>query len=142
MTFATKFYVHHLTFIKMIFVLTLFMMLIPSLRLSAQHRDTIYIFETQVVYDTIVSRDTVFLHDTIRLHNDVGHENAADELNGEEHTFPAKADTTALTVQATAPEETLSQQRDSDNHYDYPGDPVKPNQRTEFKGLPPMTEQP
>ena len=101
----------------MIFVLTLFMMLIPSLRLSAQHRDTIYIFDTQLVYDTIVSRDTVFLHDTIRLHNNVGHEKAAERQNAANDALPAKADTSVQTVQATAPEETLSQHEPKRKRY-------------------------
>ena len=69
MIFAKKFHVHHLPFVKMRCVLALFMMLIPSLKSSAQHRDTVYIVETQVVYDTVITRDTLFLHDTLLLKN-------------------------------------------------------------------------
>ncbi|MBR6131180.1 MAG: hypothetical protein IKQ20_04905, partial [Bacteroidales bacterium] len=79
--------------------LLLIMMLALMPRLAAQQRDTIYVIETQKVYDTIVSRDTVFLHDTIRLHHNVGNEKAAESLNAEENTLPAKTDTSVEAVE-------------------------------------------
>ena len=36
-------------------------------QLHAQHRDTIYVFETQMAHDTLVVFDTVYHHDTLHL---------------------------------------------------------------------------
>ena len=86
-------------FKKYSLMLVVVLMLARMGELAAQQRDTIYVIETQKVYDTIVSRDTVFLHDTIRLHHNVGNEKAAESLNAEENTLPAKADTSVEAVE-------------------------------------------
>lgn len=96
-------------FKKYSLMLVVVLMLAGMDELAAQQRDTIYVIETQKVYDTIVSRDTVFLHDTIRLHHNVGNEKAAESLNAEENTLPAKADTTVQTIQTPASEKALHQ---------------------------------
>ena len=96
-------------FKKYSLMLVVVLMLAGMDELAAQQRDTIYVIETQKVYDTIVSRDTVFLHDTIRLHNNIGNEKAAESLNGEENTLPAKADTTVQTIQTLSSVEDFSQ---------------------------------
>ena len=96
-------------FKKYSLMLVVVLMLAEMDELAAQQRDTIYVIETQKVYDTIVSRDTVFLHDTIRLHNNIGNEKAAESLNGEENTLPAKADTTVQTIQTLSSVEDFSQ---------------------------------
>ncbi len=54
-------------FAKKRYILLLILTLALMPRLSAQHRDTVYVIETQVVYDTIISRDTLYLHDTLLL---------------------------------------------------------------------------
>lgn len=96
-------------FKKYSLMLVVVLMLAGMDELAAQQRDTIYVIETQKVYDTIVSRDTVFLHDTIRLHHTVGNEKAAESLNGEENTLPAKVDTTVQTIQTLSPVEDFSE---------------------------------
>ena len=96
-------------FKKYSLMLVVVLMLAGMDELAAQQRDTIYVIETQKVYDTIVSRDTVFLHDTIRLHHNVGNEKAAESLNAEENTLPAKTDTTVQTIQTLSSVEDFSQ---------------------------------
>ena len=87
------------------------------LSLGAQQRDTIYVIETQKVYDTIVSRDTVFLHDTIRLHHNVGNEKAAESLNAEENTLPAKTDTSVETIEMPVLDDGSSQKEQKKKWY-------------------------
>ena len=43
------------------------LLLIMGFQLHAQHRDTIYVFETQMAHDTLVVFDTVYHHDTLHL---------------------------------------------------------------------------
>lgn len=88
-----------------------------ALSLGAQHRDTIYVIETQKVYDTIISRDTVFLHDTIQLHKEVRNDNVTGKQNVEENIFATNSDTTAQTVRATASKESLSQKEPKKKWY-------------------------
>lgn len=104
-------------FKKYSLMLVVVLMLAGMDELAAQQRDTIYVIETQKVYDTIVSRDTVFLHDTIRLHHNVGNEKAAESLNAEENTLPAKADTTVQTIQTPASEKALHQKEPKKKWY-------------------------
>jgi len=104
-------------FKKYSLMLVVVLMLAGMDELAAQQRDTIYVIETQKVYDTIVSRDTVFLHDTIRLHHNVGNEKAAESLNAEENTLPAKADTTVQTIQTPTSEKALHQKEPKKKWY-------------------------
>ena len=92
-------------------------LLISVLSVEAQQRDTIYVIETQKVYDTIVSRDTVFLHDTIRLHHNVGNEKAAESLNVEENTLPAKTDTSVEAVEMPVLDDGSSQKEQKKKWY-------------------------
>ena len=104
-------------FKKYSLMLVVVLMLAGMDELAAQQRDTIYMIETQKVYDTIVSRDTVFLHDTIRLHHNVGNEKAAESLNAEENTLPAKTDTTVQTIQTLSSVEDFSQKEPKKKWY-------------------------
>ena len=104
-------------FKKYSLMLVVVLMLAEMDELAAQQRDTIYVIETQKVYDTIVSRDTVFLHDTIRLHHNVGNEKAAESLNAEENTLPAKTDTTVQTIQTLSSVEDFSQKEPKKKWY-------------------------
>lgn len=104
-------------FKKYSLMLVVVLMLAGMDELAAQQRDTIYVIETQKVYDTIVSRDTVFLHDTIRLHHNVGNEKAAESLNAEENTLPAKTDTTVQTIQTLSSVEDFSQKEPKKKWY-------------------------
>ena len=94
------------------------------LSLGAQQRDTVYVIETQKVYDTIVSRDTVFLHDTIRLHHNVGNEKAAESLNAEENTLPAKTDTSVEAVEMPVLDDGSSQKEQKKKWYADLPDPL------------------
>ena len=111
-------------FKKYSLMLVVVLMLAGMDELAAQHRDTIYVIETQKVYDTIVSRDTVFLHDTIRLHHNVGNEKAAESLNAEENTLPAKTDTSVEAVEMPVLDDGSSQKEQKKKWYADLPDPL------------------
>ena len=73
--------------------LLLAFMLLFSLRVAAQQRDTVFVIETHWVYDTIVSRDTVFHHDTLRMPLQNREENAVNKDTTVGNTLPSTIDT-------------------------------------------------
>ena len=55
-----------------------FLLLLLCFQLQAQHRDTIFVYETQMVHDTLVVFDTLYHHDTLHLKVSVPKESPAE----------------------------------------------------------------
>ena len=88
-----KFNRNDLSSIIMVHALVAFMLFAFSPELSAQQRDTLYLYETQVIHDTIIVRDTLYQHDTIRPHERTNMVKTTDDHNVREHSLSMKADT-------------------------------------------------
>ncbi|MBR4136174.1 MAG: hypothetical protein IKU03_07195 [Bacteroidales bacterium] len=98
----------HLSYSMMRRVFVIILLLVPSLRLSAQHRDTLYLYETEVIHDTLIVRDTTYIHDTLRLNHSASEKNVADMDNASENTLPKSKETIVSEPQTPAEEEELS----------------------------------
>ena len=96
----------------------LFAILLLSLNLSAQHRDTLYLYETQVIRDTLIVRDTIYQHDTVKIRHQAEVRNTTNDNNSVKNTLPTKADTTAKAVEQPVLDEGLSQKKDKKKWYE------------------------
>ena len=104
--------------VKMKCVLALIMVLIPLLKLSAQQRDTLYQYETQVIHDTIIVRDTIYQHDTVKIRHQVDGRNATNSDNSVKNTLPTKADTSVKAAEMPVLDEGSSQKKHKTKWYD------------------------
>lgn len=108
--------------VKMKCVLALIMVLIPLLKLSAQQRDTLYQYETQVIHDTIIVRDTIYQHDTVKIRHQVDGRNATNSDNSVKNTLTTKGDTSVKEAEISVLDEDLSQKKHKQKWYaDLPG---------------------
>lgn len=96
----------------------LFATLLLSLTLSAQHRDTLYQYETQVIHDTIIVRDTIYQHDTVKIHHQADVRSTTNEDNSVKNKLPTKADTSVKAAEMPFLDEGSSQKKDKKKWYE------------------------
>lgn len=91
--------------------------LLLSLNLSAQQRDTIYVTDTQVIRDTLIVRDTIYQHDTVKIRHQADVKSATTEDNSVKITLPAKADTSVEAVEMPVLDDGSSQKEQKKKWY-------------------------
>ncbi len=91
--------------------------LLLSLNLSAQQRDTVYITDTQVIRDTLIVRDTIYQHDTVKIRHQADVKSATTEDNSVKITLPAKADTSVEAVEMPVLDDGSSQKEQKKKWY-------------------------
>ena len=94
------------------------LLLLSCLQLQAQHRDTVYVTETQVIHDTLIVRDTLYQHDTVKLRHQVGVKNTTAEDNSAGNTLPAKADPSVKAAETLVLDEGTSQKNHKQQWYE------------------------
>lgn len=104
--------------VKMKCVLVLIMVLTTSLKLSAQHRDTLYQYETQVIHDTLIVRDTIYQHDTVKIRHQAGVKKTTSEDNPVKNTLTTKGDTSVKAAEISVSDEDLPQMKHKQKWYD------------------------
>ncbi|MCR5550649.1 MAG: outer membrane beta-barrel protein [Bacteroidales bacterium] len=98
--------------------------LLLSLNLSAQQRDTVYITDTQVIRDTLIVRDTIYQHDTVKIRHQADVKSATTEDNSVKITLPAKADTSVEAVEMPVLDDGSSQKEQKKKWYADLPDPL------------------
>ena len=93
------------------------LLLLSCLQLQAQHRDTVYVTETQVIHDTLIVRDTIYQHDTVKLRHQVGVKSTITEDNSVENTLHAKADPSVKAVEMPVLDDGSSQKEQKKKWY-------------------------
>ena len=91
--------------------------LLLSLNLSAQQRDTVYVTDTQVIRDTLIVRDTIYQHDTVKIRHQADVKSATTEDNSVKITLPAKADTSVEAVEMPVLDDGSSQKEQKKKWY-------------------------
>ena len=91
--------------------------LLLSLNLSAQQRDTVYVTDTQVIRDTLIVRDTIYQHDTVKIRHQADVKSATTEDNSVKITLPAKADTSVEAVEMPVLDDGPSQKEQKKKWY-------------------------
>ena len=94
------------------------LLLLSCLQLQAQHRDTVYVTETQVIHDTLIVRDTLYQHDTVKLRHQAGVKNTTAEDNSVENTLHAKADPSVKAAETLVLDEGTSQKNHKQQWYE------------------------
>lgn len=118
MASENKFYMQHLSYSKMKSVFVMVLLLVPSLRLSAQHRDTLYQYETQVIHDTLIVRDTIYHYDTVKIRHQADVRSTTNEDNSMKNALSAKADTTAKATDTPVLDESSSRKEHKKKWYE------------------------
>lgn len=95
-----------------------------SLNLSAQQRDTVYVTDTQVIHDTLIVRDTIYQHDTVKIRHQAEVKSATTEDNSVKITLPAKADTSVEAVEMPLGDDGSSQKEQKKKWYADLPDPL------------------
>ena len=99
--------------------LLLISVIIPSLKLAAQQRDTIYLYETQVIHDTLVVRDTTYIYDTLRISLPASEKNAAEVIKALENTNPKSQESVLSETQSPVEGEALSRKDEKVKEADF-----------------------
>lgn len=92
--------------------------LLLSLNLSAQQRDTVYVTDTQVIRDTLIVRDTIYQHDTVKIRHQADVKSATTEDNSVKITLPAKADTSVEAAETLVLDDGVSQKNHKQDWYE------------------------
>lgn len=94
------------------------LLIVPSLQVAAQQRDTLYQYETQVIHDTVIVRDTIFQYDTVKIRRQADVRSATSEDNPVKSTLPAQMETSVKAAEMPVSDEGSSKKEHKTKWYE------------------------